>query len=325
MKISIKKKVFTTLCIASLALILVPSTALPWDIATHTYIEEHLFKQQGLTDSAVLYNRIYGSMTIDIFNSNFTSPFLEFATYLHDPTQNNFLKVWEKAGAGAEAEKAFAYGFVGHNNTWGMDSTAHISGVTYGRGEGYVIAKARILAAVLKPMLESPEVGLSLPDDVLVGICHYLVESGVDLLVRSLDPSIGNKLMAAAFYRSDEIPGLLVKAYAPDFSALAGSSQNVAQIILAAEGMFRASTMGYGWALTQDNALDLVAGGLARQAVGYFNFLGLPPVPDATVVQVAKQGIFAAMSLCAPDFEAELRATTGWVNGRLSSEEISWQ
>ncbi len=297
---------------------LTPGRALCWDAATHAYIEEHFYKKQGQLDDGVLYNRIFGANAMDIFNNNFTSPYMEFAAYLHDTTQNNFLKVWEKAGT--KAEKAFAYGFVGHNNSWGMDSTAHVSGITFGRGEGYVIAKARVLSGMLKPPLES-QLGRDLPDDVVVNICHYLVESGVDFLVRSMDPSIGNKLMAAAFYRSDDVPALLANAYAADFSALAGSPEKATQVILTAEGAFRASMMGYGWALTQDNALDLVAGGLAKVGADY---LGLPAGSEAALVPVAKQGIFAAMTLCAPDFEAELQATTGWVNGNLSSAGISW-
>jgi hypothetical protein len=320
MKNKVTKKVFVLLWVFCLMLVMLPASALSWEAGTHAYIEEHLFKKQGQTDNADLYNRIYGANAVDIFTYNFTSPYLEFAAYLHDTSQDNFLKAWEKAAS--KDEKAFAYGFVGHNNTWGMDSTAHVSGITYGRGEGYVIAKARILAAMLKPVLESPEVGLYLPDEVLVNICHPLVESGVDFLVRGLDPSIGNKLMTAAYYRSDAVPTVLANAYAADFSILAGSPENAAQIIVTAEGAFRASLMGYGWALTQDNALDLVAGGIAKLGVDY---LGLPPGSEAALVPIAKQGIAVAMMLCAPDFEAELRATTGWVNGRLSSEGISWQ
>jgi hypothetical protein len=298
---------------------LLPRRAHSWDPATHAYIEEHLYKKHGQLNDGVLYNRIYGAGAIDIFNNSFTSPYLEFAAYLHDTTQDNFLKVWEKAGT--EAEKAFAYGFVGHNNTWGMDSTAHISGITFGRGQGYVIAKAHVLAAMLKPVLEA-QLGRELPDDVVVNICHYLIESGVDFLVRSMDPSIGYKLMAAANNRSSEAPALLVNAYKDDFSALAGIPQNAAQqIIEIAEGQFRYSMWVYGLFLTQDNALDLVAEVLANIGADY---LGLPPGSGAALVPVAKQGIFAAMTLCAPDFEAELRASTGWVNGQLSSNGIAW-
>lgn len=318
MKNRIDQKLLVMFLVFCMTLVLTPAVAFSWEAGTHAYIEEHLYKKQGQTDPVALYNRIYGANAIDIFNNNFTSPYLEFQAYIHDTTQDNFMKAWDKAVS--RNEKAFAYGFVGHNNSWGMDSTAHVSGVTFGRGQGYVIAKARELAIALKPMLES-QAGLNLPDDVLLNVCHYLVESGVDFLVRSLDPAIGNKLMAAAYYRSEEAPALLINAYAADFSALAGSPENAAQIIATAEATFRASMMGYGWALTQDNALDLVSAGLAKIGASY---LGLPADSAEALVPIATQGILAAMDLCAPDFEAEIKATTGWVNGNLSAEGIAW-
>jgi hypothetical protein len=249
MKNEFVKKTFGVSLVICLMLVLLPAAAFAWDWATHAYIEEHFYKMQGQADEGVLQNRIYGATALDLFNNNFTLPYFAFFTYLHDRTHDNFLKAWENAATGSE--RAFAYGFVGHNNTWGMDSTAHISGVTYGRGEGYVIAKAHELAVMLKPGLES-QLG-PLPDDVLVNICHYFVEAGVEFLVRDLDPSIGNKLIAAAFYRSDEVPALLSRTYAADFAALAGSPENAAQIITTAESKFR---LAYGLRVgpTQDNA-----------------------------------------------------------------------
>ena len=307
-----------SLVIAALIVpMLLPGRAHSWDPATHAFIEEQLYKKRGQVDDEVLYNRIYGANVIDMFNNTFSSPYVEFAAYLHDTTQENFLHAWDKADT--RTEKAFAYGFVGHNNAWGMDSTAHVSGITFGRRQGFVIAKAQLLAAMLKPSLEA-QLG-PLPDEVVMEICHYFVEAGVDFLVRGMDPSIGSKLMAAAFNRSGEVPALLVDAYAADFTALAGSPENAALLITNAEGVHRASIMNYGWALTQDNALSLVAAGMA--AVGA-EYLGLPPGSDAALIPVVEQGIFAAMTLCAPDIDRELRASTGWVNGKLSSHSISW-
>jgi hypothetical protein len=297
---------------------LLPGTAWSWDPATHAYIEEHLYKKQGLMDDGVLYNRIYGANAMDMFNNKFSSPYLEFAAYLHDPTKEYFLEVWEMAAT--KTEKAFAYGWVGHNNAWGMDFTAHVSGITFGRGEGYVIAKAQILAAVIKPALEA-QLG-PLPDPVVLDICHYFVESGVDFLVRGMDPSIGSKLMAAALSRSVTVPALLVNAYKADFAVLARISENKAeQLIRAAEAMHQTTMIGYGLALTQDNALELVATGMAKVGAEY---LGLLPGSEAALVPVVEQGILAAMSLCAPDIDREIRASTGWVNGRLSSHGIAW-
>ncbi len=321
MREKVKKQVFVMPWILCLMLFLIPTAALPWDAATHAYIEEHLYKKQGQTDDTILYNRTYGANALDLFNNKFSSPYLEFTAYLHDTTRDNILKTWEKAAG--KTEKAFAYGFVGHNNTWGMDSTAHVSGITCGRGEGYVKAKARLLAVMIGPALES-QLGSPLPYEVLVALCHYLVESGVDFLVRDLDPSIGNKVSAAALNRGSEVPTLLVNTYASDFSGYAGSRENAEQIIRTTEGNFRASMIGYGFALSQekDKALDLVAGGLAETGVSY---LGLPAGSEAALVPVARQGIVAAMMLCAPDFEDELKATTGWLNGRLSSKGVVWQ
>ncbi len=315
----------TTLCSLAICAALLASTAHAWDPATHAYIEEHMFKKQGLSDETILANRIYGSYMIDIFNNNFTVPYVYFQVYMHDPTQANFMKLWDLAKPlGSGAEKAFAYGFVSHNNTWGMDSTAHVSGITYGRGEGYVIAKARLLGGMLKPALE--EAGLVLPDDALLDICHYLVESGVDFLVRGLDPAIGNKISAAAYSRSDAIPAMLVDAYAGDLAALIGEPDPgvVAQMIVGSESTSRSYLLAYGWALGQSNALDLVAAGLAHQGAGYLALKGIPPIPEPVLAQVAKQGIMAAMSLCAADFQDEIQATTGWVNGKLSSAGIVW-
>ncbi|OPY77224.1 MAG: hypothetical protein A4E65_02822 [Syntrophorhabdus sp. PtaU1.Bin153] len=297
---------------------LMPGRSHSWNAATHAYIEERLCKAQGQLDDGVLNNRIYGANAVDIFNDNFTSPYVQFAAYLHDTATDNFMKAWDEAGTGAEL--AFAYGFVSHNNTWGMDSTAHVSGITYGRGEGYVIAKAQVLTAMLKPLLEE-QLG-PLPDDVVVDICHYLVEYGVDFLVRTIDPSVGNKLMTAAQFRSEEVPALLANAYTVDFSVIAGLSlDDTEALIETTEGTFRVWMMGYGWALTQPNALDLVAEGLAEVGAEY---LGLPPGSGEALVPTVKQGILTAMALCAPDIDRELRASTGWVNGKLSSHGISW-
>jgi len=306
------------IAMAGLVLAFSITTAFAWDMAAHAYIEEHLYKKSGQMNETVLLNRIYGASTMDLFNNSFDSPYLDFANYLHDPTQENFLKVWSIADG--KEEKAFAYGFVGHNNSWGMDSTAHVSGRTFGKREGYVIAKARILSAALGPKLE-PLLG-ALDQEVLVNLCHYLIESGVDFLVLSKDPTIGYKLMAAADYRSTKIPDLLANAYKEGFAPLTGGIESAAVVIKGAEDYFNASMKAYGGALTQDNGLELVAEGLAAVGVVY---LGLDDswIPDLT--SIAAVGILAAMELCAPDFERELQATTGWINGKLSLKKIVWQ
>jgi hypothetical protein len=313
------------LCSFMMLLITMASpAAYAWDVATHAYIEEHLYKKQDQADDTILRNRIYGSYMIDIFNNDFSPTYVSLANYLHDPAQDNFMKLWDLTESLERGpQKAFAYGFVSHNNSWGMDSTAHNSGRTFGKGSGYVTAKSQMLAAMLGPSLS--DMGLPLPDDVMQDISHYLVESGVDFLVRSLDPSIGNKIFTAAYTRSSDIPDALVSTYKNDLAAISGlTPDTVAEKIIQSEAEKQVYLMGYGWALTQDNALDLVAQGLALQGLAYFESKGMPAPPQQLLEEIAKQGIMAAMWLCAGDFQDEISATTGWVNGRLSSKGIVW-
>jgi hypothetical protein len=312
------KKVLVLVLMNGLMLILTASAGFAWNAATHAYIEENLNKKTGKSTPDILNNRIYGANALDLFNDNFYLPYLAFADYFHSTSEEYFLKAWQIASN--KDEKAFAYGFVSHNNKWGMDSTAHISGKTYGKDTGYVIAKAQALAAILRPYL--PEEMSAIDEETLVNLCHYLVESGVDFLVREKDPLIGSKLMNAAYARSESVPTLLANAYKADFAYIAIISENeAANTIIEAEENFQASMIGYGWVLAQDDALDYVAAGLADVGLSY---LELPEVYRLMLEGVAMQGILAAMELCRSDFERELKADTGWGNGKLSSAGVTW-
>ena len=325
MKKTMMKKIFA-LWIAGLAVILMVGPAFAWEAGTHAYIEQLIHKKMGHVDSSIMNNRIYGANALDIFNNKFTSPYLECAGIFHDTSDHEyFLQAWQIAST--SAEKAFAYGFVSHNNKWGMDSTAHISGITYGRGTGYVIAKAQVLAGWLGPFLET-NLGLTLPYETLVNLCHYLVESGVDFLVRQKDPLIGSKLMAAASYRSNEAPALLVNAYKGTFVSLGifPNEAAAAAFIAQTEAEYQNYLFIYGLILSianEDDAINAVAQGLADVGASY---LGFPhdPATIAALTFVAKQGILQAMDLCKPDFEREIAATIGWVNGRLSKAKVQW-
>lgn len=78
-------------------------------------------------------------------------------------------------------------------------------------------------------------------------------------------------------------------------------------------------------------AFNNVAVGFAYMGIDYLDFLDLmgylPPTFEYDLpglISFAQLGLSQAMTLCAPDFEKELKATTGWVNGKLSSHKISW-
>src|SRR5512135_1195443 len=130
--------------------------ALAWGWATHAYITFHLTKKNRL-DAA------YGAVAPDIFNNAFDNPCLSGT--MQDKMHQEFLPVWTSTVASKNARlKAGAFGFVSHNEVWGDDVTAHHSGLTYGQGEGYVIAKAEQLRAILQQVPEFQ--ALALPDDV---------------------------------------------------------------------------------------------------------------------------------------------------------------
>jgi hypothetical protein len=284
-----------------------------------------LKQQEKLDDFGILNNRIYGATALDIFNFSFSSPYPQCSAYLHDTENPNFLKVWDalKVSENTSLQRAFAYGFVGHNNTWGMDSTAHVSGITYGRGEGYVIAKAIMLVPLLKETDEFKtlelQLGGELPYEVMLNVCHYLIEYGVDLLVLNMDSSIGDTLSTAALSRDHDALTLLIAAYADDqgFKDLV-TPRDAAGFITEAETMFRNSMVLYGGALSAKCPRKKIAEFLAVVGENYLN------IPAALLEPVVTRGLEISMDICASDFEREIKASTGWVNGKLSSNGISW-
>ena len=66
------QKIAVLIGMTGLMLVYAITPALSWDMATHAYIEEHLYKKSGQTNETVLINRIYGASTLDLFNNNFT-------------------------------------------------------------------------------------------------------------------------------------------------------------------------------------------------------------------------------------------------------------
>ncbi len=310
--------------LAGACALLAAGQARAWNAGTHAWIAAEMHKKAGLVDPAVLPDRIYGANALDLFNNDFTDPALTLQRWLHESPPDGlpgmlFLEVWEEADAANPRQVAFAYGVVTHNNLWGADSTAHVSGVTYGHDVGWIVAKGRILGAMLDPALQQN--GLFLTPAQLEDVGHILVEQAVDLLMLQLDPHLGEKLMGAAALRDPAFADLLVEAWVDDFAAVVGSHAAAEALIRAYEAGLRTFLMEYGWALSQPDALSLLAGQIAVMAEGY---LGLPPGSGAALVPLIEQAIQGGMQLCAGDFQREVRATAGWVNGRMSRNGVAF-
>jgi hypothetical protein len=150
------KRLFMAVSTVFCAVFFFAQAAISWGWAVHTYIDDQFSTKRGLRNG----NQVYGGLAPDLFNFRFDAPV--YRAYLFDQTHNNFMKVWDAAQS--IPGKALAFGFVSHNEVWGVDSTAHRSGITFGVGEGYVIAKAKALKDILDQVPQFA--ALQLPEPV---------------------------------------------------------------------------------------------------------------------------------------------------------------
>jgi hypothetical protein len=316
MKTNGMKKELMVLGMIFVMLFFLTTEAFAWSAATHAYIEDHLGKKRGFDNG----NEIYGGIVPDLFNYLFNYP--EFLDYLYGQTHEDFIKVWRTARWGLE--KSFAYGFVGHNDVWGADFTAHHLCQTCGTGEGYAITKARELLTIA-PL--PPELGI--PEDVAIEIFHEIVENSVDILVsKKTDPLIGKKIVSSAIARTPQFPLHLVKAYAKDLATYGGISYlEAARLIISTEKEFRKTMILYGQVLTQDEAtaIQLISEQTADAAEGFLSLYGIQlPFPKEEIIQMVIGYMTLAISICEYDYQHEITATIHFVDQQLKGHGITY-
>ena len=294
---------------------LASSRAYGWGSAAHATVADALGSTQGLSN----YQEIYGGMALDTFNFGFDPYSIYMAGLLHaDP-----LKVWNSAQSTGLQALPVAFGFMTHNEIWGADYTAHYNGMTYGQGTGYVIAKANLLQTSY-PLPPTYEVPLELQ----LVMAHLVVETAVDVLLKQIDPLLGQKITQAALLRPPEFPALLVDAYAQDLVNYSTNTTGVTPLslteatdyIFAQEGAFRNTMVLYGQALDANDPVPLLAGELATLAQPY---LGSLPLTEEQLAFVLSIYIDLAMDICGPDFAAEIAATSEFVGQQLQLHGIT--
>jgi len=295
-----------------LGLLVWPAQVWAWGSATHAHVADRL----GAVDGAANLNEIYGAMALDTFNYLFDPPVV--AQTLYYLTHHESLRVWQQARGGDWATRSVAYGYISHNDDWGADYTAHHRGLTYGLSDGYVIAKTADLMASssLLPLL-------GLPDPVARELTHIMVETGVDVLIQTLNHDIGQKIMAATQVRTDAFPQLLVQAYAPDLTGL--YQGDPVALIYGAEALFRNQMWGYGYALTfaPAQAVPMLADQFAGLANAFLNSYGLNlPLTHDQIAAFLGGLINEAMVLCQGDFTAEMNQTILFVDDQLWSHGV---
>jgi hypothetical protein len=317
------KKSLILLAIGIFILAFSYSNAFSWGSGTHAFGAAKI----GRALPWMNLNEIYGIMAPDLFNYSFELftdpryPYLRAHTHGF-PWDESFLKVWNKAKY-LGFQKNLAYGYVAHNDVWGMDYTAHWkaqsiyppSDFPEGLPPGYVIIKAyQLWNEYLKPILENSD--LELPDDLGIEVCHNLVEAAGDILIARVDKSIGEKVLFASLLRSPDFPNLLVRAI----------GQEHKDLILAAEKEFRKITAMLGGVLLlgEDEAIQALSEQMAELGAEFLKLYGYEDLNPAILKPLAEAGIREAIRLCESDYMNEIEATIRFVKKNLWLNHIHY-
>jgi hypothetical protein len=291
-----------------------------WGSATHCYVAGEIGKELPLMNA----NECYGIIGPDIFNYSFelaSNPDLYAHLYAHTHgflDDQAFMKVWEEAKI-RNFQKNLAYGYVAHNDVWGMDFTAHWEARTLAApGDfpadlppGYVIIKAYELNKLLS---ENFEWDAWITDKGLrINLAHDLVETAIDVLIARMDPQIGKKMVWSALLRNRDFPELLTQAIGEDYR----------ELVFSAEKEFRKIVILLGTALTQDEEDSIVAlsENMAELGVALLQMQGIV-LDIESAREIAEAGIRIAIGLCEQDFAQEIKATTKFVKRNLVANGV---
>lgn len=174
-----KKLLKSGIFLMVMTLTLGPTLVHSFNSATHIYIAEQVFR--NCTDKINLY---YGSIAPDL--ALYVANQYEWSTAFDD---THYLYKDLRPYVGGFIKKAFAKGWLTHNEEWGADHYAHIEYPIDGGSSniGYVIEKADSLSS-----------GTGLDPE----FAHFVIEVAIDLLLKKDDPILGEKLLWANLLRS---------------------------------------------------------------------------------------------------------------------------
>lgn len=311
-------------------------SAFAWAPGTHAYIASTIHP-------ADRDNTMFGSVAPDInqiLSTNQNSPFFLDTHY-------DFLGLWAStAYVISPTSKSLALGFVTHNEAWGADHYAHIQSHLYPRYKntdpryvgqnGYVWVKAAQLCSLMKQQTKGTGAlaGVLLSDPMN---CHFIVEYGMDLLLKATrDPQIGQKLLVAASnYDQQTLAALFVAGYpqtAPDPYAPIPTGY----VMAGGEATWAGLTQAYALALSQptlkeavpavSSFLEMLAEQLLRAQLEAALGIGPnDPIPDAVKQQLSKLieiGLVDSIMLCSYDYQFEVDLTIRSVQQNLRNHDI---
>lgn len=316
------KKGVTALSVTCLLSFMLPGAAYAWNQAAHAYIVERLVGPEKSKE-------MWGSTAPDFFNYIFDPTACPgwVSNQTHGSTGETFLKLWNAAST--PSEKALAYGFVSHNQQWGADYVAHISGLRPGyENDGYIIIKAKQLLDApvdsTNPASTFGEVftgsfGAS-PEEALL-IAHAIAEYAIDLrLQKEADPSLGRKLATAARSEAKSFTPLLLNAYAAEYAAncFNGDLATATTELTAAVRLHRQDMIYLGQAISRPEPVAVEL--LAEQLLAILGDFLPGPLPD-NAVDTLKAAISSAMNLC-DDYRAQIETTIEFVDKNIKDHGI---
>lgn len=270
------------------ALLVGPASVYPWGSAVHAFIASCLKPGNA--------NVVYGSLAPDMFNYAFEVGALKDIMYQQFHTSPELL--WGIAGN--FKERSLAYGFMNHKED---DYTAHFSGIAFGRGEGYVIVKAKILDEYLAGKFPDYAGLRQAYPQVSLEVAHNLIENAVDVLIRRIDPLVGAKLMRATTVRDSVFPAMVVNVWG-------GADPSLSAVIPAVESAFKTLMFNYGALFATNNEAQIVDM-LSAQMAGFASVF-LPPgveLPYETAFAIAKAGTLKGMEICRGNALIEITLT----------------
>lgn len=323
-----RKSLVSGLLVLVMTMFLVTS-GFSWGSATHAFIAKKIGRYYLTLD----LQELYGSLAPDLFNYNFdlyADPGLRVFTH-GTPGNEVFMSVWEKATY-RNFQKALAYGFVAHNDVWGADFTAHHQAQTItppadfplvpGEVEpGYIMIKAVALNAdpTLNNYFESLGLYNSDPGQfrLRLELCHNLVESAGDLVIKKIDQRVGEDIIASAVVRDRSFPNLLITALNnPDYNSAIREN----------EALFRRFMIQYGaiLILPEFRALKGLAESLAQSGVVFLKKMAGIEIPLDRATEIAEYGLKKSIQLCVPDYMNEVRKTIEKVRLEMRSRDIKY-
>jgi hypothetical protein len=174
-------------------LLLAVSPVSAFNSGTHIYIAEKVYKKLWVP---VTIDLQYGSIAPDLVMF-VTNPAKWDPETAFDQTHYGFIDL--RPYAWTFSQRAFARGWITHNEDWGADRYAHIA---CNGGGGYVTDKVGMLIS-----------GGYVPPEYS-DFAHFAVETAIDLLLQEhRDRFLGEKLLLANLLRNREDQNLLIRVF----------------------------------------------------------------------------------------------------------------